>query len=65
MKFGPTLSQISLSVVGKTIYLGGSVCMEIPSNPQQLGPRAETLKQEGYSSYHVQLSDCQELLRLS
>ncbi len=65
VKVGPTLSQILLSVVGKTAYLGGSVCVEIPSNLQQLGPRAETLKQEGYSSYRVQLSDCQELIRSS
>ena len=65
VRIGPTLSQISLSVVGKTAYLGGSVCVKIPSNSQQLGPRAEILKQEGYSSYRVQLSNSQELLRSS
>ena len=32
VKIGPTLSQISLSIVGKTAYLGGNVCMEIPSD---------------------------------
>uniref|UniRef100_A0A2N9ENE1 Endonuclease/exonuclease/phosphatase domain-containing protein n=1 Tax=Fagus sylvatica TaxID=28930 RepID=A0A2N9ENE1_FAGSY len=46
-------------------YLGGSVCVEIPSNPQRLGPRAENLKQEGYFSYNVQLLDRQELFRSS
>ena len=65
VKIGPTLSQILLSVIGKTAYLGGSVCVEIPSNPQRLGPRAENLEQEGYFSYHTQLSDRQELLRSS
>jgi hypothetical protein len=65
VKIGPTLSQILLSVVGKTAYLGGSVCVEIPSNPQRLGPRAENLKQEGYFSYNVQLLDRQELPRSS
>ena len=56
-KIGPTLSQILLSVVGKTAYLRGSVCVKIPSNPQRLGPRAKNLKQEGYFSYNVQLLD--------
>jgi hypothetical protein len=65
VKIGPTLSQILLSVVGKTAYLGGSVCVEIPSNPQRLGSRAENLKQEGYFSYNVQLLDRQELPRSS
>uniref|UniRef100_A0A2N9FFD9 Uncharacterized protein n=1 Tax=Fagus sylvatica TaxID=28930 RepID=A0A2N9FFD9_FAGSY len=65
VKIGPTLSQILLSVVGKTAYLGGSVCMEIPSSPQRLGPRAENLKQEGYFSCNVQLLDRQELPRSS
>ena len=65
VKIGPTLSQILLSVVGKTAYLGGSVCVEISSNPQRLGPRAKNLKQEGYFSYNVQLLDRQELPRSS
>ena len=65
VKIGPTLSQISLSVVGKTAYLGGNVCMEIPSNPRRLGPQAENLRKEGYSSYRAQLSDRQELLQSS
>jgi hypothetical protein len=65
VKIGPTLSQILLSVVSKTAYLGGSVCVEIPSNPQRIGPRAENLKQEGYFSYNVQLLDRQELPRSS
>jgi hypothetical protein len=56
-KNGPTLSQILLSVVDKTAYLGGSVCARILSNSQQLGPRAETLKQEGYFGCNVQLPD--------
>ena len=65
VKIGPILSQILLSVVGKTAYLGGSFCVEIPSNPQRLGPQAENLKQEGYFSYNVQLLDRQELPRSS
>ena len=65
VKIGPTLNQILLSVVGKTAYLKGSICVKIPSNPQRLGPRAKNLKQEGHSSYRVQLSDHQELLRSS
>ena len=65
VKIDPTFSQISLSVVGKTTYLGGNVCMEIPSNPRRLGPQAENLRQEGHSSYRVQLSDHQELVRSS
>ena len=56
VKIGPTLSQILLSVVDKTAYLEGNVCMKSPSNPQQLGPRAETSKQEGNFSYNAQLS---------
>ena len=59
---GPTLSQILLSVVDKTTYLGGNVCAQILSDPLQLGPRAKTFMQEGHSSYDVQLPDRQELL---
>ena len=51
VKSGPTLSQILLSVVDKTAYLGGSVCTWILSNQRQLGPQAETFKQEGYFNY--------------
>ena len=65
VKIGPTLSQISPSVVGKTAYLGGNICMETPSNPRRLGLQAKTLRQEGHSSYRAQLSDHQELLRSS
>jgi hypothetical protein len=65
VKSGQTLSQILLSVVDKTAYLGGIVCAQTLSDPQQLGPRAETLKQEGCFSYNVQLPDHQELPRLS
>ena len=65
VKIGPTLSQILLSVVDKTTYLGGNVCAWILSNWQKLGPRAETLKQEGYFNYGVQLPNRQELLRSS
>jgi hypothetical protein len=65
VKNGPTLSQILLSVVDKIAYLGGSICAWILSNRQQLGPQAETFKQEGYFNYDVQLSDRQELLRSS
>uniref|UniRef100_A0A2N9ES27 Uncharacterized protein n=1 Tax=Fagus sylvatica TaxID=28930 RepID=A0A2N9ES27_FAGSY len=64
-KNGPTLSQILLSVVDKTAYLGGNVCAKILSDPLQLGPRAKTLRQEVHFSYHTQLSDRQELLRSS
>jgi hypothetical protein len=46
-KSGPTLSQILLSVIDKTAYLGGNVCMRILSNWQQLGLQAKTFKQEG------------------
>uniref|UniRef100_A0A2N9FWF9 Uncharacterized protein n=1 Tax=Fagus sylvatica TaxID=28930 RepID=A0A2N9FWF9_FAGSY len=53
------------SVVDKTAYLGGNVCAEILSGPLQLGPRAKTLRQEVHFSYHMQLSDHQELLRSS
>ena len=38
VKIDPTLSQILLSVVDKTAYLGGNVCAKILSNPLQLGP---------------------------
>jgi hypothetical protein len=65
VKSGPTLSQILLSVVDKIAYLGGSVCTWILSNQRQLGPQAETFKQEGYFNYDVQLPDRQELLRSS
>uniref|UniRef100_A0A2N9FJZ3 Uncharacterized protein n=1 Tax=Fagus sylvatica TaxID=28930 RepID=A0A2N9FJZ3_FAGSY len=64
-KNGPTLSQILLSIVDKTAYLGGNVCAKILSDPLQLGPRAKTLRQEVHFSYHMQLSDRQELLRSS
>jgi hypothetical protein len=64
-KNGPTLSQILVSVVDKTAYLGGNVCAKILSDPLQLGPRAKTLRQEAHFSYHTQLSDRQELLRSS
>ena len=63
VKIGPTLSQILLSVVDKTTYLGDNVCTKILSNPLQLGPRAKTFMQEGHFSYDVQLPDRQELLR--
>uniref|UniRef100_A0A2N9HI90 Uncharacterized protein n=1 Tax=Fagus sylvatica TaxID=28930 RepID=A0A2N9HI90_FAGSY len=46
-------------------YLGGNVCAKILSDPLQLGPRAKTLRQEVHFSYHMQLSDHQELLRSS
>jgi hypothetical protein len=62
VKNDPTLSQISLGIVNKTAYLGGSLCTRILSDLQQLGPRAKTLKQEGRFSYNVQLPDRQELL---
>ena len=65
MKNGPTLSQILLSEVDKTAYLRGSICTQILSASQRLGPQAKTLKQEGYSSYNKQLPDRQELLRSS
>uniref|UniRef100_A0A2N9HU35 Uncharacterized protein n=1 Tax=Fagus sylvatica TaxID=28930 RepID=A0A2N9HU35_FAGSY len=42
-----------------------NVCTRIHSDPQQLGLRAKTLKQEGRFSYNVQLPDRQELLRSS
>uniref|UniRef100_A0A2N9HJS1 Uncharacterized protein n=1 Tax=Fagus sylvatica TaxID=28930 RepID=A0A2N9HJS1_FAGSY len=38
---------------------------KILSGPLQLGPRAKTLRQEVHFSYHMQLSDHQELLRSS
>jgi hypothetical protein len=53
VKNGPTLSQILLSVVDKTAYLGDSICTRILSNRQQLGLQAETFKQEGYFNYDV------------
>jgi hypothetical protein len=65
VKISPTLSRNFAKYCGKTAYLGGSICMEIPSNPQQFGPQTEVFKQEGYSNYRVQLSDRQELLRSS
>ena len=65
VKNGPTLSQILLSVVDKTAYLGGSVCTQIISNRRQLSPQVETFKQEGHFNYDMQLLDRQELLRSS
>ena len=65
VKNGPTLSQILLSVVDKTTYLGGNVFTRILSTRQKLGPQAKTFKQEGYFNYDVQLPDRQELLRSS
>uniref|UniRef100_A0A2N9EGL1 Uncharacterized protein n=1 Tax=Fagus sylvatica TaxID=28930 RepID=A0A2N9EGL1_FAGSY len=64
-KNGSTLSQILLSVVDKTTYLGGSVCTRILSNRWQLGSQTETFKQKGYFNYDVQLPDRQELFRSS
>jgi hypothetical protein len=64
-KNGPTLSQILLSIVDKTAYLGGNVCAKILSDQLKLGPRAKTLRQEVHFSYPMQLSDRQELLRSS
>ena len=63
VKNGPTLSQILLSEVDKTAYLRGSICAQILSASQRLGPQAETLEREGYFSYNMQLPDRQELLR--
>ena len=65
VKIGPTLSQILLSIVNKTAHLRSDVSAWILSNPQQFGLRVETLKQEGYFSYNVQLSNRQKLLRPS
>jgi hypothetical protein len=65
VKIGPTLSQILLSVVDKTAYLGGNVCARTLSDPLQLGHRAKTLRQEVHFSYRTQLSDRQGLLRSS
>ena len=65
VKIDPTLSQILLSDVDKTTYLGGSIYEQILSAPQRLGPQVETLKQGGYFSYNTQLPDRQELLRSS
>ena len=65
VKNSPTLSQILLSVVDKTAYLGGNVCAKILSNPLQLGPQVKTFRQEIHYSYRAQLSDHQELLRSS
>ena len=56
-KNGATLSQILLSVVDKTAYLRGNICIRILTNRQQLGPQAETHKQEGCFSYNAQLPD--------
>jgi hypothetical protein len=53
IEISPTLSQILLSVVDKTTYLGGNICAWILSNRRQLGPQAKTFKQEGYFSYNV------------
>ena len=38
VKKGPTLSQILLSIVDKTVYLGGNVRTKILFDPQQLVP---------------------------
>ena len=57
MKSDLTLSQILLSVVDKTVYLGGNICIRILSNRQQLGLQAKTFKQEGYFDYDAQLQD--------
>ena len=57
VKIDPTLSQILLSVIDKTAYLGGNICAWTLSDQWQLGPQAKTFKQEGYFSYNVQLSD--------
>ena len=65
MKSGQSLSQILISVVDTTDYLGGNVCMQILSNWRQLGPQAKTFKQESYFNYDVQLPNRQELLRSS
>uniref|UniRef100_A0A2N9G5Q7 Uncharacterized protein n=1 Tax=Fagus sylvatica TaxID=28930 RepID=A0A2N9G5Q7_FAGSY len=65
VEIGPTLNQILLSDVDKTAYLGGSICAQILSAPQRLGPQAETLKQGCYFSYNTQLPDRQELIRSS
>ena len=65
VKKGPTLSQILLSVVDKTAYLGGNVRTKILFDLQQLGPQPETLKQGGHFSCNVQLLDRQELFRSS
>ena len=65
VKNGPTLSQILLSVVDKTAYLGGNVFAQILSNRRQRGPQVETFKQEGHFNYDVQLLDRQELSRSS
>jgi hypothetical protein len=65
VKSSVTLSQILPSVINKTAYLGGNVCTRILSNRRQLGPQAETFKQEGYFNYDVQLPNRQELLRSS
>jgi hypothetical protein len=64
-KNSPTLSQILLSIVGKTAYLGGNIRTKILSDPLQLGRRVETLRQEVCFSYRTQLSDHQELPRSS
>ena len=44
VKNGPTLSQILLSVVDKTTYLGGNVYTQNLSNRWQLGLQVETFK---------------------
>ena len=65
MKIGPTLGQILLSEVDKTAYSRGSICAQILSASQRLGPEAETFKQKGYFSYNTQLPNRQELLQSS
>uniref|UniRef100_A0A2N9GHT9 Uncharacterized protein n=1 Tax=Fagus sylvatica TaxID=28930 RepID=A0A2N9GHT9_FAGSY len=63
---GWSRSRLLLAIASNNqAYLGGNVCAKILSDPLQLGPRAKTLRQEVHFSYHVQLSDRQELLRSS
>ena len=59
------LTKFLLSVVDKTTHLGANVFTRILSNRRQLGPQAETFKQEGYLNYDMQLLDRQEPLRSS
>ena len=59
------LTKFLLSVVDKTAYLGGNICVKILSDPLQPDPRAKTFMQEVHFSYHMQLPDRQELLRSS
>uniref|UniRef100_A0A2N9GWX2 Uncharacterized protein n=1 Tax=Fagus sylvatica TaxID=28930 RepID=A0A2N9GWX2_FAGSY len=63
--FGVTLIDNQSSPIRPIAYLRGSVWAKILSDPLQLGPRAKTLRREVHFSYHTQLSDRQELLRLN